>query len=130
MSGIFIIEDHKDLVNIGLRSHEQIDAVLDNLIQTTITYKFTFTLDASIVVNEIAPGVISVPLPTGRSTQNAKTIVAYIDGRLAADGAGWEPTLAGTSINIYVPTDPDTRSRYLAADLVYDILWSTRETIE
>jgi hypothetical protein len=123
MSGIFIIEDHKDLINVGLRTHEQIDATLDILLQANTTFKFSFTLTAALLVNEIAPGVISVNLPVGQSTAGAKSIAGYIDGRFAADGSGWESTVDGTSINIYVPTDPQVRNRYIAADILYDITW-------
>lgn len=132
MSGLFIIEDHADLNGIGHRTHDQIDSTLDQLLaasgigQAVNQYIFTFTLTSALIVgNEISAGVISVPLPAGESMANYKTVEGYMDGRYCPNGIAWQTTVTGSTINIFVPTDPDTRNHYLAAGIIYDIIWTT-----
>ena len=126
MAANYTIEDHKELISIGRRTHTDIDSELDALeLAATheVWYTFTHRFIQADLINEINPAVVQVPLPAGQTLTGAHVIFGSIDGRLMPMGSGWQPSADGLYLQMYIPTDAITRARYLIASPFYSITW-------
>lgn len=127
----YIIEDHQELTGIGRRTHEQIDAILDDFLTfisnsgglSAVWHNFTHKFEESDLLNEVSPSIIRVALPAGMSLTNSPIITGSIDGRISPEGQGWRPSVDGNAIEIYIPVDQIERSLYLRAQPVYRVVW-------
>jgi hypothetical protein len=121
----YIPESHTELTDIGVRTHPQIDQALDNLAASVGAAwdRFTVALNAGHLVGEVVPSVVRINLPVGKTFVGAKVIMGYVDGRLQDPGYGWQIASDDLAIEVYVPTNPAQRARYLAAAVKYDVIW-------
>lgn len=124
MTASYVPERHSELQEIGRRTHEEIDDILDGLGASGATWKvFEVTLESAHLVGEVSPTVVRIPLPNGMTFAGAQLIRGYVDGIRQPVEYGWRPADDDIAIEVYVPTDVQLRARYLANATLYTVEW-------
>lgn len=109
----------------------QSSVIVDPLIAATVTREATrtweqvnFCLSEEFLSQEVFPSVIRVELPEGKKVSNRGLVLGYVDRRMMPEGRGWQVSTDGAAFEVYLPSDPDLRSRYLAdGGVEYSFIW-------
>lgn len=84
-----------------------------------------FCLSKEFLNKEVYPSIIRVELPKGKKVLNREMVLGYVDRRIMPEGLGWQVSSDGQAFEVYLPLDPEMRSRYLAdGGVEYSFVWS------
>lgn len=99
------------------------DAVLSQTKPQT-WQQVNFCLSSEFLNKEIYPSVIRVDLPEGKRVLNRGMVLGYVDRRMMPEGLGWQVSSDGNAFEVYLPLDPEMRTRYLAdGGVEYSFVW-------